>query len=72
MLYVGNDVSKVDMVVVDEIQDYSELQISLMKRMVNNESEFIMAGDTHQIINPTSFSERRMQIFFKEQMKEVQ
>lgn len=72
MLLVGNDVAKVDMVVVDEIQDYSELQISLMKKMVHNEAEFVMAGDTHQIINPTSFSERRMQIFFQEQMREVQ
>lgn len=49
-----------DMVIVDEIQDYTELQIYFLHKLVRDDRYFIMAGDSHQNVNPTVFSERRI------------
>lgn len=51
---------KYEMLIVDEIQDYSELQIYLMHCMVEQDCHFIMAGDVYQNINFTSFRDRRL------------
>ena len=50
----------IDYLLVDEVQDYSELQIYLLSRMVKSEKGIIYLGDQHQIINPTLFDERKL------------
>ncbi len=54
------DQFKYDVVIVDEVQDYTEIQIYVLKKLVKKIERFVMAGDAHQIVNPTAFSEQRM------------
>ncbi len=60
-----------DLIVVDEIQDYTEYQIYFLKQLVKSTKGMIMAGDTHQIINPTMFRERRLYTLFNAQLKSL-
>ena len=49
--------------VVDEVQDYTELQLFLIKTITGGK-QIVFAGDEHQNINPASFSESRMKSLF--------
>ena len=61
---------KYDFIVVDEIQDYTELQIYMIKEMLNYSNHIILAGDSHQIINPTMFREERIiKLFGSDQLR---
>lgn len=55
---------KFDFIVIDEIQDYTELQIYTICQFAKNKECMIMAGDEHQIINPTIFDEGRLRALF--------
>lgn len=58
--------SKCSFSVVDEVQDYSELQLFLIKTLTEG-NHIVFAGDEHQNINPASFSESRIKsLFYKE------
>lgn len=57
-----------DYIVVDEVQDMTELQIFLLYSISNNMNKrnIMLAGDVHQIINPTYFNDERIHsLFFK-------
>lgn len=54
-----------DFVVVDEVQDYTELQIFLIRTMCKAQDRIVFAGDGNQIINPTMFRESRLQMLFR-------
>ena len=56
---------KFDMVVVDEVQDYTELQIFLIYKLCRTTNNILFAGDVHQIINPTLFDESRLLSLYK-------
>jgi len=58
------DNDKYDFVVIDEIQDYTELQIYVICQFAKSKNCIIMAGDEHQIINPTIFDESRLRKLF--------
>ncbi len=47
---------KVDYIIVDEVQDLSDLVIYFLYISVNDPSNILFSGDIHQIINPTYFS----------------
>lgn len=51
-------------VVVDECQDFTEMQLLAMKKLARNENGMILAGDQHQMINPTFFDPDRLQALF--------
>ncbi|MGN0483981.1 MAG: UvrD-helicase domain-containing protein [Lachnospiraceae bacterium] len=51
--------------VIDEIQDYTELQIYFLSELVENKDYIVMAGDRNQIINPTMFDEERMESLYR-------
>ena len=63
--FVLNATNKFDFVVVDEIQDYTELQIYLISRLTNKR-RIILVGDSKQIVNPTVFNERKLIDLFKD------
>ena len=81
-LYDDNDLSrelqrnidnleKFDLVVVDEIQDYTEMQISLLANLCQTGSRIAFAGDEHQNVNPTVFNERRVESLFLEKKQNL-
>ena len=44
-----------DLVVCDEVQDFSDIQISLIFRLTRNGHNVFLTGDPKQIINPSGF-----------------
>lgn len=60
--------SKYDLSVIDEVQDYTELQIYFIRTLTKG-NKIVFAGDEHQNINPASFSESRLKsLFYQEKM----
>lgn len=55
-----------DCIIVDEIQDYTELQIYMLHQLSSNKKGIVFAGDSHQIINPTVFNERKLKRLIKD------
>ncbi|MBN2852830.1 MAG: UvrD-helicase domain-containing protein [Clostridia bacterium] len=58
------ETGKYDFLVIDEIQDLSEVQISAVLTMVRNRNNVVLSGDVHQIIQPTVFSSSRIRKLF--------
>lgn len=54
---------KYDFSVIDEVQDYTELQIYYIRTLTEGD-KIVFAGDEHQNINPASFSESRLKSLF--------
>ena len=55
---------KYDFIIVDEVQDYTELQLLLTYFLCDNKNAFVFAGDIHQVINPTVFNHERIKKLF--------
>lgn len=66
VLYNEKTRNKYDLVVVDEVQDYTELQLLFIRNLVKNIRGLVFAGDVHQIINPTIFDEGRLHSLLSE------
>lgn len=49
-----------DYIIVDEVQDLSEIQIYMLSRLTKNPNQIMFSGDIHQIINPTFFDFGRL------------
>ncbi len=62
---------KYNLTVIDEVQDYSELQLFFIKALTEG-NKIVFAGDEHQNINPASFSESRLKsLFFNEKRQKL-
>ena len=55
-----------DFVFVDEVQDYTELQLYYIHLLAKKKNGIIYAGDVHQIINPTLFSVPKLKELHRE------
>ncbi len=45
-----------DFVVIDEVQDLTPVQLALVLAMLKQPGQFILCGDSHQIVHPNFFS----------------
>lgn len=76
-LYDENDITRIvleelnkgnieqyDFILVDEIQDLTEIQIYLMYKLVKNPMNILFSGDFNQTINPTFFNTIRIESLF--------
>lgn len=45
-----------DFVVVDEVQDLTPVQLALVLALLRHRGQFILCGDSHQIVHPNFFS----------------
>ncbi len=59
------DESKFDKVLVDEVQDLTEIQISALIHLCKSPDGLFLAGDVSQVINPTFFHQGRLGFIFK-------
>lgn len=57
-------IKKYDFILIDEIQDLTEIQIYLMYKLVNNPLNILFSGDFNQTINPTFFNTTRIESLF--------
>ncbi|MGL4509890.1 UvrD-helicase domain-containing protein, partial [Cetobacterium sp.] len=61
-----------DFIIIDEIQDLTELQIFALTSLVKNKENLFLAGDIHQMINATFFNFERMKnLFYSKYNKKV-
>ncbi len=56
-----------DFVVVDEVQDITAVQLNLILKLLRQPGEFIICGDSNQIVHPNFFSWSRVKSFFYQQ-----
>ena len=57
--------------VVDEVQDYTELQIYFLHELAEDKNYLIYAGDRNQIINPTLFDDRKLSALYQDKFQIV-
>lgn len=55
---------KYDFLVVDEVQDFTEVELYFMLNLVNDYRNILLAGDIHQMINFNSFSFERLRNYY--------
>lgn len=67
---VKNDGEKYTLIVVDEVQDLTEVQIFLLTQLLNDSGIIVFTGDIHQIINPTFFDTSRLRDYFYSRFNE--
>jgi len=53
-----------DFVVIDEVQDITAVQLDLIMRTLRHSGEFIICGDSNQIVHPNFFSWSKVKSFF--------
>ncbi|MDY0290200.1 MAG: UvrD-helicase domain-containing protein [Sphaerochaeta sp.] len=56
-----------DLVVGDEVQDFSDIQLTLLFKLSKNPGQLVCAGDPKQIINPSGFRWEELKNRFYEQ-----
>ncbi len=56
-----------DFVVVDEVQDLTNIQLQLILKSLRAAHRFILCGDANQIVHPNFFSWSKMKTFFYHQ-----
>ncbi len=54
-----------DLIVVDEVQDYTEVQILFLTKLLKDKGRIIFIGDLHQLIHASNFSETRLKQILK-------
>ncbi len=56
-----------DFVVVDEVQDLTNIQLQLILKSLHEPRHFILCGDSNQIVHPNFFSWSKLKSFFYRQ-----
>lgn len=56
--------STYDAVLVDEVQDFTNSQLSLIFKSLKDRSQFLLCGDANQIVHPNFFSWSQLKSFF--------
>lgn len=56
-----------DFVVVDEVQDLTNIQLQLILKSLREPFQFILCGDSNQIVHPNFFSWAKLKTFFYQQ-----
>lgn len=51
----NSEVNKYQIIICDEVQDLTELQIELLLKLLNPEGKILFTGDTNQMISPSGF-----------------
>ncbi len=65
--YLSRSTPRYDFVVVDEVQDLTNIQLFLIIQALHNPSEFLLCGDSNQIVHPNFFSWSKVKSMFHEQ-----
>lgn len=59
-----------DFVVVDEVQDYTNIQLFLILKSLKQPGNFILCGDSNQIVHPNFFSWSKVKTMFYHHLRE--
>ncbi len=61
--------AKYDFIVVDEVQDFTPIQLALILKTLKTAQQFILCGDSNQIVHPNFFSWAKIKSLFYHQAK---
>ena len=56
-----------DFIVVDEVQDLTTIQLNLVLKSLRHTNEFLLCGDSNQIVHPNFFSWSKVKSYFHNQ-----
>jgi UvrD/REP helicase N-terminal domain len=59
--------ARYDFIVVDEVQDLTNIQLRLILKSLKQENKFLLCGDANQIVHPNFFSWSKLKSFFYQQ-----
>ena len=62
--YLASCTAKYDAIVIDEVQDFTPIQLSLILHTLNHPQQFILCGDSNQIVHPNFFSWAKIKSLF--------
>ncbi len=62
--YLSRLEARYDFVVIDEVQDITNIQLSLILKALHNPNDFVICGDSNQIVHPNFFSWSKVKSFF--------
>lgn len=65
--YLAHTQAKYDFIVVDEIQDFTPVQLFLILKTLKFQQQFILCGDSNQIVHPNFFSWSKIKSLFYNQ-----
>lgn len=65
--YLTAVLARYDFVVVDEVQDFTPVQLALILKTLKFPRQFILCGDSNQIVHPNFFSWAKVKSFFHHQ-----
>lgn len=67
---LGKINSEFDYVVVDEVQDITNIQLMLILKSLHNPNNFVLCGDSNQIVHPNFFSWANIKsLFYNQDLK---
>lgn len=62
--YLSKAFGRYDFAVVDEVQDFTPVQLALILKMLKTPNQFILCGDSNQIVHPNFFSWSKIKTLF--------
>ncbi|MGZ9067631.1 MAG: UvrD-helicase domain-containing protein, partial [Burkholderiales bacterium] len=62
--YLADLEPRYDFVVVDEVQDLTNVELTLILRLVRQPGQFLLCGDSNQIVHPNFFSWAQLKTLF--------
>jgi hypothetical protein len=65
--YLARVVPRYDFIVMDEVQDLTNIQMQLVLKSLRDPAGFILCGDSNQIVHPNFFSWSKIKSFFYRQ-----
>ncbi len=65
--YLAKVEPRYDFIVMDEVQDLTNIQMQLILKSLRDPAGFILCGDSNQIVHPNFFSWSRIKSFFYQQ-----
>ena len=65
--YLTHCQAKYDFIIVDEVQDFTPVQLFLILKTLKFQQQFILCGDSNQIVHPNFFSWTKIKSFFYNQ-----
>jgi hypothetical protein len=70
--YLSKVQPKYDFIIVDEVQDLTNIQLQVVLKSLRNVHNFILCGDANQIVHPNFFSWSKIKTLFYKQKSEQQ
>jgi len=68
--YMERAAPKYDFIVVDEVQDITNIQLLLILKSLKTPGNFLLSGDANQIVHPNFFSWSKIKsLFFKQEVQ---